>query len=266
VIFELANGGSDEVADLRRSLDIDAGYLSRILRRLETDGLAERTRSAADGRRQLIQLTPQGRKVFGELDARSTGQIQALIDRIDPADQHRLVDALTTVERILGGSARPSPVVLRAFEPGDLGWVVQRHGALYASQYGWDQSFEVLVARIVADYAESRDPTRENAWIAELDGTAVGCVFCVRADDDTAQLRLLLVEPRARGLGVGTRLVDECVRFARRAKYREVMLWTNDVLVEARRIYQRAGFELVSEEAHHSFGRDLVGQYWKRGV
>jgi DNA-binding MarR family transcriptional regulator/GNAT superfamily N-acetyltransferase len=276
VIFELAQGGSDEVADLRRNLDIDAGYLSRILRRLETDGLAERSRSAADGRRQLIQLTAQGRKVFDDLDARSSGQVRALLDRIDPASQDRLVDALTTVERILGGSAgRPSvvggsagrpSVVLRAFEPGDLGWVVQRHGALYASQYGWDQSFEVLVARIVADYAESRDPRRENAWIAELDGSPVGCVFCVRAEDDTAQLRLLLVEPHARGAGVGTRLVDECVRFARQAGYREVMLWTNDVLVEARRIYQRAGFELVSENAHHSFGRDLVGQYWKRGV
>ena len=264
VIFELANTGPGEVSELRRRLDIDAGYLSRILRRLESDGVAERERSTVDGRRQLIRLTEQGRKIFADLDERSNTQIAGLLGGLEAADERRLVAAMGVIEEVLAGTARPTSVVLRPFGPGDLGWVIQRHGALYAEQYGWDQSFEALVARIVADYADAHDPQRENAWIAEVDGAPVGCVFCVRRDDETAQLRLLLVEPSVRGAGVGTRLVDECLRFARRARYREIMLWTNDVLAEARRIYQRAGFELVSEKPHHSFGHDLVEQDWKR--
>jgi DNA-binding MarR family transcriptional regulator/GNAT superfamily N-acetyltransferase len=264
VIFELAQGEAREVGELRRELDIDAGYLSRILNRLETDGLAVRERSTADGRRQVIRLTEPGRNVFADLDARSTAQIRQLLDGVGEVDERRLVGAMATIEEILAEAKRPRSFVLRPLAPGDLGWVVQRHGTRYAEEYGWDQSFEALVARIVADYADSRDPARENAWIAEVDGQPVGCVFCVRRDDDTAQLRLLLVEPGARGAGVGSRLVDECLRFAKRAGYKEIMLWTNDVLADARRIYQRAGFELVGENPHHSFGKELVEQYWRR--
>ncbi len=263
VLFELARGDVHEVVDLRPALDIDAGYLSRILRRLVGDGLAETERSTMDGRRQLIRLTPAGQKAFAELDARSTVQIEGLLGGLDEPARRRLVGAMGTIEALLSDARKPTSVVLRPFAPGDLGWVVQRHGVLYAEQYGWDESFEVLVARIVADYGANRDPVRENAWIAEVDGAPVGCVFCVRRDDETAQLRLLLVEPSARGAGVGSRLVEECLRFARRAGYREIVLWTNDVLVEARRIYQRAGFEQVSSSPHHSFGKDLLQQDWR---
>jgi DNA-binding MarR family transcriptional regulator/GNAT superfamily N-acetyltransferase len=264
VIFELAQHDATEVTGLRRVLDIDAGYLSRILRRLEADGLATRERSTVDGRRKLIRLTAQGRKVFAELDGRSTKQIETLLDRVGESDQRRLIGAMGTIEEIFSEAGKPTSVVLRQPAPGDLGWVVQRHGVLYAEEYGFDQSFEVFVARIVADYADDHDPRRESAWIAEVDGNPVGCVFCVREDDDTARLRLLLVEPSVRGAGVGGRLVDECLRFAARAQYKIITLWTNDVLAEARRVYQRAGFELVSENRHHSYGRDLVGQDWTR--
>jgi len=263
VLYELAHGEVHEVVDLRQALDIDAGYLSRILRRLVADGLADTERSTVDGRRQRIRLTETGYKVFADLDARSTVQIEGLLGRLDAPARRRLVGAMSTIEELLSEARRPTSVVLRPFGPGDLGWVVQRHGALYAEQYGWDQSFEVLVARIVADYGASHDPGRESAWIAEVDGAPVGCIFCVRKDDETAQLRLLLVEPSARGAGVGSRLVEECVRFARRTGYREIVLWTNDVLAEARRIYQRAGFELVSSKPHHAFGKDLVEQDWR---
>jgi DNA-binding MarR family transcriptional regulator/GNAT superfamily N-acetyltransferase len=263
VLYELAHGEVHEVVDLRQALDIDAGYLSRILRRLVADGLADTERSTVDGRRQRIRLTETGYKVFADLDARSTVQVEGLLGRLDAPARRRLVGAMSTIEELLSEARRPTSVVLRPFGPGDLGWVVQRHGALYAEQYGWDQSFEVLVARIVADYGASHDPGRESAWIAEVDGAPVGCIFCVRKDDETAQLRLLLVEPSARGAGVGSRLVEECVRFARRTGYREIVLWTNDVLAEARRIYQRAGFELVSSKPHHAFGKDLVEQDWR---
>jgi GNAT superfamily N-acetyltransferase len=168
------------------------------------------------------------------------------------------------IRQILESAPRPNAFVLRPMAAGDYGWVVHRHGVLYAEEYGWDETFEALVARIVADYVDHRDPRRENAWIAEVDGEPAGCVFCVRRDEETAQLRLLLVEPRARGLGIGTRLVEETLRFARRAGYKQIMLWTNDVLVDARRIYERAGFQLAEEDRHHSFGHDLVGQNWWR--
>lgn len=262
VIFELAQRQETEVADLRRTLDIDAGYLSRILARFEADGLAQRQRSAADGRRQVIRLTEQGRAAFETLDARSAEEVHALLSQLSEEDQRRLVGAMAVIRDVLEQSRRPDAYVLRPLRPGDLGWVVHRHGVVYAEEYGWDETFESLVARIVADYVDHRDPQRENVWIAEVDGAPAGCVFCVKKDDTVAQLRLLLVEPAARGLGIGARLVEECIRFARRAGYEEIMLWTNDVLEDARRIYERAGFELVEEEKHHSFGHDLVGQNW----
>jgi DNA-binding MarR family transcriptional regulator/GNAT superfamily N-acetyltransferase len=263
VLFELARQDTAEVAHLRRWLDIDAGYLSRLLARFEADGLITKARSPADGRRQVIGLTPAGRTVFATLDARSGDQIRALLANLTPAGRERLTAAMASIRELIGPAPPPAAFVLRPPVPGDLGWVVQRHGALYAAEYGWDASFEALVARIVADYAARDDRRRESAWIAELDGEPAGCVFCMRKTDTTAQLRLLLVEPRARGLGMGGRLVAECVSFARRASYREIVLWTNDVLHAARRIYQRAGFQLAGSEPHHSFGHDLVGQDWR---
>jgi DNA-binding MarR family transcriptional regulator/GNAT superfamily N-acetyltransferase len=263
VLFELARDDAVEGAHLRRWLDIDAGYLSRLLARFEADGLVSRTRSPADGRRQVIGLTGPGRAVQADLDARSAGQIRALLAGLTPDGRRRLTAAMASIREIIGPAPPPAAFVLRPPVPGDLGWVVQRHGALYAAEYGWDASFEALVARIVADYAARDDRRRESAWIAELGGEPAGCVFCMRKTDTTAQLRLLLVEPRARGLGVGGRLVAECVSFARRAGYREMVLWTNDVLHAARRIYQRAGFRLAGSEPHHSFGHDLVGQDWR---
>jgi DNA-binding MarR family transcriptional regulator/GNAT superfamily N-acetyltransferase len=260
VIFELAQRDLCEVTDLRRSLDLDAGYLSRILSRFAADGLIRRERSADDARRQVTGLTDRGREVFRDLDARSGEQIAEILAGLAEEDQRRLVGAMEAIEDILGESRRPQMYVLRPFGPGDFGWVVQRHGALYAAEYGWDVTFEALVARVVADYVEGG---RGDAWIAEVDGEPAGCVFCVPKDERVAQLRLLLVEPSARGLGIGGRLVEECVRYARQRGHEELVLWTNDVLASARRIYQRAGFELVEEGPHHSFGHDLVEQTWR---
>jgi DNA-binding MarR family transcriptional regulator/GNAT superfamily N-acetyltransferase len=263
VIFELGRTDHAEVAALRAWLDIDRGYLSRILARFETDGLVTRQRSASDGRRQVIGLTPGGRSAFRMLDSRSTGQISGLLSERSPADQRRLTAAMASIREVIEGPARPPDFALREPEPGDLGWVVQVHGALYAREYGWDADFEALVARIMADYAAGHDPQRERGWIAEAGGLPAGCVFCVRKSDTTAQLRLLLVEPWARGAGIGERLVAECIAFARASGYAEIVLWTQDVLAAARRIYQRAGFQLVEEGRHHSFGHDLVEQTWR---
>lgn len=263
IIFELARQDEVEVAAMRRWLDLDPGYLSRILARFEADGLARKSRSAGDARRQVIALTEAGRAVFGKLDALSSDQIRGLLAPIPPGRRSRLTAAMAVIREVLGDAAAPATVVLRPPAPGDLGWVIQRNAALYAAEHGWDGTYEALVARIVADYASRGDHNGEAAWIAELRGEPVGCVFCMRKSDHTAQLRLLLVEPTARGMGIGERLVAECLAFARRAGYRDIVLWTNDVLHAARRIYQRAGFELVREDAHHSFGRDLVGQDWR---
>ena len=264
ILFELAQRDTSEVTDLRRTVDIDAGYLSRILARFSADGLITRQRSAADGRRQVISLTGSGRSAVGGLDARSAAQTRDMLVAVHDDDRHRLLEAMRVITGVLAGSPPPRGYLVRAPQAGDMGWVVQRHGALYAQEYGWDETFESLVARIVADFVDHRDPDREAAWIAEVDGTPAGCVFCVRKDDQTAQLRMLLVEPWARGLGIGSRLVEEVLRFARRAGYSGITLWTNDVLIGARRIYQRAGFALDDEARHHSFGHDLVEQNWSR--
>lgn len=268
VIYELAQREATDVADLRRELRVDAGYMSRIAARLEADGLITRERSTADARRQVLRLTEQGRTVLATLDARSAEQVAHLLAPLPEPVQQRVVAAMDTVRTVLGDNPPPPPrtVVLRPPRSGDYGWVVARHGAIYAEEYGWDASFEGLVARIVSDFVEHHDPRREAAWIAEVDGEPVGCVLCVARDETTAQLRILLVEPTARGLGIGTRLVDECLRFATQAGYDSVVLWTNDVLVSARRIYEAAGFVLVDEAPHHSFGHDLVGQTWRRDL
>ncbi|HEV2087457.1 MAG TPA: helix-turn-helix domain-containing GNAT family N-acetyltransferase [Cryptosporangiaceae bacterium] len=266
VLFELAQRDTTEVLALRRALGLDPGYLSRLLARLDADGLVTRDRSDSDARRQVVRLTPRGREVFALLDERSAAETGALLDRLDGDGRRRLTAAMQTIHDLLSNTSPASTVTLRPLGAGDLGWVVQRHGVLYAQEYGWDLSFEALVARIVADYAEHHDPRREAAWIAEADGTPAGCVFCVRKDDRTAQLRLLLVEPTARGAGVGSRLVEQCLSFAKTAGYDRITLWTNDVLTAARRLYERAGFTLVASEPHHSFGHGLVGQHWERSL
>ena len=264
LLFELGQRDASEVTDLRRVVDIDAGYLSRILGRFEDDGLITRQRSPADGRRQVIALAGAGRAAIAALDAGSARQTRDLLAHVRDEDRRRLLEAMRVITDVLTQSPPPRGYLLRAPRPGDLGWVVQRNAAVYAEEFGWDASYEALVARIVADYGDHRDPEAEAAWIAEVDGTPAGCVFCVREDATTARLRLLLVEPWARGLGIGARLVEEVLRFARGAGYTAVTLWTNDVLAGARRIYERAGFTLDDETPHHSFGQDLVGQNWSR--
>jgi DNA-binding MarR family transcriptional regulator/GNAT superfamily N-acetyltransferase len=264
VLYEIAHRDGVSAAELARDLALDPAYLSRILRGFTEAGLLERRRSERDARRSFLSLTRDGRAVFDPLDQRSRERTGAMLSGLSEPDQRRLVDAMATIEHVLGPSTRSDrPWLLRAPRPGDLGWVVQRHGALYAQEYGWDQTFEALVADIVAGFGRDHDPAREACWIAEVDGENVGSVFCMRKDDQVARLRLLLVEPAARGRGIGQRLVEECIRFARSAGYRTLTLWTNDVLVSARRIYEAAGFRLVRQEAHRSFGRDLVGQDWE---
>ncbi|QDY76837.1 bifunctional helix-turn-helix transcriptional regulator/GNAT family N-acetyltransferase [Streptomyces qinzhouensis] len=266
VLYELAHSPRTDAADLRGELSLDAGYLSRLLGKFERDGLVERTPSEEDGRRQRITLTGQGRRAATLLDERSREAVGTLVSRVPAGERERLVGALRTVRETLE-HARPAGAgepVLREPGPGDLGWTVARHGALYAAEYGWNSEFEGHVARIVADFAGGHDARRERAWIAELDGRPAGSVMCVRDEaPDTARLRVLLVEPAARGRGIGELLVRAVVDFAREAGYRDLVLWTNDVLTGARRIYERSGFVLVSEEPHHSFGADLVGQNWR---
>ncbi len=266
IIFELAQRDETEVTALRRQLGVDAGYLSRILARFAADGLVDRARSATDGRRQVIRLTPAGRAAYRMLDERSAAEIQRMLDRLPASNQRRLLGAMATIRGVLNDERRPG-VLLREPRPGDLGWIVARHGELYAAEHGWDATFEALVAGIVADFALSADPVgRERAWLAEIDGERAGCVFCVREDESTARLRVLLVEPDARGAGVGSRLVRECIAFARSAGYRRLVLLTYDVLADARRIYQRAGFRLVHQEPVRRYGHDLVEQEWAKDL
>ena len=263
VLYELAHRGSATASELGRDLGIDAGYLSRILRGFARRGVLARTAARDDARKSILRLTPRGKAALAPLEARARDQIGVMLEKIPAAEQERLVASMRAIERGLKSGPRATPkVTLRSHRPGDMGWVVERHGALYWQEYGWDETFEALVADIVARFITHLDPKRERCWIAEVDGERVGCVFCVRRSKTVAKLRLLLVEPQARGLGVGSRLVDECIRFARAAGYRELTLWTNDVLVAARRIYERAGFELVESERHRSFGKALVGQNW----
>jgi DNA-binding MarR family transcriptional regulator/GNAT superfamily N-acetyltransferase len=262
VLFELGRADSTPVADLRRILDIDRGHLSRILARFEADDLIVRERSTEDGRRQVIHLSDRGRATFATLTTRADDEVRNLLEPLSESDHMRLIDAMDAIRTIIERPASPTSIVVRPLGPGNLRWVVHRHGVLYATEYGWDETFEGLVAQIVADYARSRDDRRESGWIAEVDGVPAGSVFCTKREEDVAQLRLLLVDPGARSLGIGSRLVNECIRFARRAGYQQMMLWTNDILIAARRIYEKAGFELVDEGPHRSFGKDLVEQTW----
>ena len=265
VLYELAHREQVTASALAADLDMDHGYLSRILRRFGDDGLLARKRAPDDGRQSLISITAKGRKAFAPLDKGSHDQVAELLARLAPADQERVVGAMATVEALLGAppaSPRPPVLLLRQHRPGDMGWVTSAHGALYAREYGWDIAFEALVAKIAAEFIENFDPRRERCWIAEMNGEPVGSVFVVRKSDDVAKLRLLIIDPKARGLGLGKRLVDECLTFAQAAGYQSMTLWTQSVLTAARGIYQRAGFRLVAEAPHHSFGVDLVGETW----
>jgi DNA-binding MarR family transcriptional regulator/GNAT superfamily N-acetyltransferase len=263
VLYELAHHDATSATDLARRLDLDAGYLSRMLSGFLKHGLIDKQPSAHDGRQTTLSLTAHGREVFEPLDRSAQEQIGGLLARLSDAQQQRLVEAMRTIERLLDEAAPRTPYVLRPPHAGELGWVVQRHGALYASEYGYDEHFEALVASIVAHFVERFDPRRERCWIAERDGEPVGCVFLVRGSKTIGKLRLFLVEPTARGLGIGTHLIDECIRFARRAGYRRIRLWTQSELLAARHLYARAGFTLIASEAHHSFSKDLVAETWE---
>lgn len=264
VIFELAQQDSTQVTDLRKRLDLDAGYASRLLARLEGRGLLTRERSDEDARRQIVRLTEDGRKAFAVLDQRSVGRIGSLLGKFGEDEQKRLLGAMDTITSLVGERASDPALVLRPPRPGDFGWVVHRHGTLYSREYGWDERFEALVARVVAEYVDRRGDPRQAGWIAELDGERVGSVFCMPAEDGTtAKLRMLLLEPAARGRGVGKRLVTECVEFARASGYTAMELWTVSLLEAARAIYQKAGFRLVSEETITGFGYELTGQTWR---
>ncbi|GGL09562.1 MarR family transcriptional regulator [Sphaerisporangium melleum] len=264
VLYELRQTGEMETGELRRMLDLDAGYLSRMLARFEADGLLTKERSPADARRQVLRLAERGRQVQRELDDASSAAVRDQLVPLSGEDRRRLIAAMTAIQRILGDAPAPRGYVIRPPRAGDLGWVVHRHATLYTEERGWDENFEGLAARIVADYAEDHDPKREAGWIAEVDGEPAGSILCVKRDDRTAQLRLLLVEPSARGMGIGGRLIEECLAFAKRVGYERIVLMTVDELAEARRLYQRAGFTLDEQHPMKAYGRDLVEQYWSR--
>jgi DNA-binding MarR family transcriptional regulator/N-acetylglutamate synthase-like GNAT family acetyltransferase len=268
VLYELGRAERTDASELRQQLGLDRGYLSRILARFDRAGLIERERSSRDRRRWILQLSDTGKQALAELELRSDEQATSLLEHLEDPDRARLLAGMKAIRAALDAPAAAGdrPFELRAPREGELGWIVSRHGTLYASQYGWDDSFEALVAEIVATFARGREPERERAWIAEVAAAPAGSILCTRKDERTAQLRLLLVEPWARGLGIGGALVDACVRFARGAGYERLTLWTNDVLVGARRIYEAAGFELVAENPHQSFGKQLVGQDWELGL
>ena len=263
VLYELAHHDGLTATDLRRDLGLDAGYLSRMLKTFEARGFVARTPSDRDARRTVLALTAAGRAAFAPLEKASQDKIAALLGPLSADERTKVVKAMGVVQRLWDGAPAPRvPYILRPPRPGDIGWIVHRQAIFYNREYGWDESFEALVAEIVAGFVKTFDATRERCWIAEREDAVVGSVFVVRESGEIARLRLLYVEPAARGLGIGGRLVDECIRFARANGYNTLTLWTNDVLIAARRIYEAAGFELVAEEPHHAFGKDLVGQHW----
>lgn len=272
VLWELAHHEGVTATELAQLLDLDTGYLSRMLAALKARKLVRAQRSPADARQSILSLTASGRRAFEPMNAHSQAQIAALLSPLDEPSRRRLLQAAGTIESLLGAPrAEQPPYLLRPPRPGDMGWVIGRHGAIYVQEYGWDITFEGLVAQIVGHYIERFDAKREACWIAERNGTNVGCVFLVQARDDktgkpergVAQLRLLIVEPDTRGLGIGARLVAECERFARDANYKRIKLWTQSSLTAARAIYAKAGYQLVSSEPHHSFGADLIGEMWE---
>ena len=271
VLYEIAGRDAPTASEVGRALDLDAGYLSRVLRNFEKRGLIRRTTSTDDARHSHLTLTPRGRKEFTPLERRSQQDIGAMLDRLSPDNQLRLIAAMNTIQTLLGGdagaavpdaAAEESGYALRVPRPGDFGWVVRRHAELYAQEYGWIEPFEGVCAQIVADFANKSDPQRERCWIAETNGENVGCVFLAADSDIVARIRLLLVDPKARGLGLGARLVEECIGFARGAGYKKITLWTHSVLTAARHIYQNAGFTLSRSEERVSWSKPVISEHW----
>jgi DNA-binding MarR family transcriptional regulator/GNAT superfamily N-acetyltransferase len=265
VLYELAHREKPTATDIRKELGLDAGYMSRILRDFERRNLVAGEQSKTDERQRFLSLTAKGRRAFAPLDERSNRDVAAMIEAVSPTERNRLIEAVETVRRLLGDKTEPvrTPYLLRMHQPGDMGWIVYRQAILYTEEYGWDGSYEALAAEIVASFIKNYDPKWERAWVAEKDGERVGAVFVAKESDQIAKLRLLHVEPQARGLGIGKRLVEECIRFARQAGYQKMTLWTQSILHAARHIYKQAGFQVVCEEKHHSFGKDLTAETWE---
>jgi DNA-binding MarR family transcriptional regulator/GNAT superfamily N-acetyltransferase len=265
VLYEIASGRSSTATEIGRALDLNAGYLSRVLRNFEKCGLIERKASARDARQSHLRLSARGRKAYAPLEQRSQRDTGALLGKLEPGEQARLIAAMTTIETLLRGETQTASqpgYFLRAPRPGDFGWIVKRNAELYAQEYQWREPFEGVCAQIVADFVNQFDPKRERCWIAEMNGENVGCIFLAKDSATVARIRLLLVDPKARGLGLGARLVDECLRFARRAGYNKVTLWTHSVLTAARHIYEKAGFKLMRSERHKDWGPPVVSEHW----
>ena len=264
IIYELAHREAATASDLAKYLGVDPGYLSRVLKSFQERGLVQRQTSDVDARQYLLSLTELGQQRFAALNARSRSDMARMLSALTPRQQERLVKAMSEIDTLLSAEPeRGAAYILRPHQPGDIGWAVQQHGELYAREYGWDESFEALAAEVGAKFLRDFDAKKERAWIAERDGENVGFVMLVKQSDEVAKLRMLLVDPKARGLGLGKRLVEECIRFAQQRGYKKMTLWTNDVLVTAIHIYRQCGFKLVAEERHHSFGHELVGQTWE---
>jgi DNA-binding MarR family transcriptional regulator/GNAT superfamily N-acetyltransferase len=264
VLYELANRRQPTATDIRKELGLDAGYMSRMLRDFERQKFVMRERSKRDERQRFLSLTSKGRSAFAPLNARSNRDVAAMLEDLSPPERKQLVDSVQTVRRLLGDMAEAkTSYLLRPHQPGDMGWIVHRQAILYADEYGWDGTYEALAAEIVAQFIKNYDPKRERAWVAEKDGERVGAVFVSKGSDQIVRLRLLHVEQQARGLGIGKRLVEECIRFARQAGYQKMTLWTQSILHAARHIYKKAGFQIVHEEKHHSFGKDLTAETWE---
>jgi DNA-binding MarR family transcriptional regulator/GNAT superfamily N-acetyltransferase len=266
VLYEIASGRSPTASDVGRALDLDAGYLSRVLRQFEKRGLVQRQASANDGRQSHLTLSQRGRKAYAPLERRSQRDTGTMLGRLAPADQSRLIEAMTTIQALLGGKPNaPAPerrYILRAPKPGDFGWIVKRNAEIYAAEYGWIAPFEGVCAQIVADFVNKFDAKHERCWIAEMAGENVGSIMLANDGKGVARIRLLLLDPKARGLGIGAKLTDEAIRFARRAGYKKITLWTHSVLAAARHIYQKAGFKLMRSEKHKSWGRPVVSEHW----
>ncbi len=264
VLYELAQQNQTTASALVSKLDIDPGYLSRILSAFERDRLLRKQRSASDFRQRILTLTKKGQRSFAELDERSRRDAEKILQDLTAEDRHRLLHAMQTIESILDtGPNRPASFLLRPYRPGDIGWIIHRHGAIYAEEYDFDETFEALVAEILVKFIRDHHPKREGLWIAEQEGERIGSVMIVDAGDQTAQLRLLIVEPKARGQNVGKRLIDECIIFSKRNRYRKIKLWTQSNLLEARHLYMKAGFKMVSESPHQSFGQNLTAEIWE---
>jgi len=264
IIFELAQHEQSTASNIISELNIDPGYLSRILSNFEKKGLIRKVRSKLYSRQRILKLTSQGKESFAVLNERSRKEAESLLFELSEEDRHRLLQSMQSIENILDTEPKSlTSYLLRSYEPGDIGWIIHRHGVLYSQEYGFDETFEALVAEILVQFIRKHDPKRENVWIAEQDGERIGSVMIVDAGDQVAQLRLLLVEPKARGKGIGNRLINECINLAKRNHYRKIKLWTQNNLLEARHLYAKAGFELVEESPHKSFGHDLIAEFWE---